>query len=368
MSNKKFVFFVGLFVFLILGFSALVNYIIDPGFIYSKNESEVSPDYYAKKLQASKNGLIAEGWNERDIKLSLSKFSGNYDCMVMGSSHIMQISGLRNTGNITAICPKILNLGVSGGSLEDLCIFSNIILNYKNKPKKIFIDISPWLFKHNMDERWQMNKKHYDELISKLNNSTVSKDENLDYQIELFKNLFNLEYFITSLKNYQNLFDKSRIEEPSDNFSYEKGYIKAVTLQDGSHLYDSNFISKSKKDILNIKNGGGDYRISDNIYDKEALELFEKLILFYQKKDIQVNFILTPYHPNVFKNGETKTVQHIREVEKIAKTLANEYNINLYGSFFSQNIGCKENEFLDFMHATTDCLDRIEFDKPNQSL
>lgn len=362
MSSRKFVGFVFSCFLLVVGFVGVVNYYVDPGFIYSKNESEVSPDYYAKKLQVSKNGLIAEGWNERDIKLSLVKFSGNYDCIVMGSSHIMQISGLRNTGNITAICPKILNLGVSGGSLEDLFVFSNIILNSENKPKKIFIDISPWLLKHNMDERWQINKKHYDELVSKLNNSTESKDENLNYQIELFKNLFNLEYFITSLKNYQNLFDKSKIEEPSDKFSYENGYIKAVTLQDGSHLYDSNFISKSKKDILNIKNGVGDYKISGNIYDKDALKLFEKLIVYYQKNDIQVNFIITPYHPNVFKNGETKPVQHMRVIENLAKILTNKYNINLYGSFFPENIGCKKNEFLDFMHPTKKCLDKIRFD------
>lgn len=361
MSSKKFIGFVFSCFLLVVGFVGVVNYYVDPGFIYSKNESEVSPDYYAKKLQVSKNGLIAEGWNERDIKLSLAKFSGNYDCIVMGSSHIMQISGLRNTGNITAICPKILNLGVSGGSLEDLFVFSNIILNQENKPKQIFIDISPWLFKHNMDERWQINKKHYDELVSKLNNSTESKDENLDYQIELFKNLFNLEYFITSLKNYQNLFDKSKIEEPSDNFSYENGYIKAVTLQDGSHLYDSNFISKSKKDILNIENGGGDYKISGNIYDKDASQLFEKLIIFYQKNDIQVNFIITPYHPKVFKNGETKPVQHMREIENLAKLLANKYSINLYGSFFPEHIGCKKNEFLDFMHPSNECLDKIKF-------
>ncbi len=361
MSSRKFIAFVGIFVFLIAGFVGEVNYVVDPGFVYSKNDSEVSPDEYAKKLQVSKNGLIAEGWNERDVKLSLAKFSGNYDCIVMGSSHIMQISGVQNTGNITAICPKILNLGVSGGSLEDLFVFSNVILNNKNKPKQVFINIVPWLFKYNMDKRWQMNKKHYDELVSKINNSTVLKNENLDYQIELFKNLFNLEYFIKSLQNYQKLFDKPKIEEPSHKFSFEDGYIKAITLQDGSHLYDSNFISKSKKDILSIKNGGGDYKISENIYEKDALQLFEKLIVYYQKNDIQVNFIITPYHPNVFKNGDTKPVQHMREVENQAKILANKYNINLYGSFFPKNIGCKENEFFDFMHPSKECLDKIKF-------
>jgi len=177
------------------------------------------------------------------------------------------------------------------------------------------------------------------------------------------RKLSNLEYFISSLKNYQNLFDKVKINEPSHTFLFKDGYIKALNLQDGSHLYDSNYISKSKKDILSIKNGGGDYKISGNIYNKNALQLFEKLILLYQQYNIQVNFIITPYHPNVFKNGETKPVQHMKEIENLAKILANQYRVNLYGSFLPENIGCKENEFLDFMHTTSDCLDKLGFDK-----
>jgi hypothetical protein len=317
-----------------------VNYVIDPGFVYYKKESEISSDEYAKNLQLSKNGLVAEGWNERAIKLSLAKFSGEYDCVVMGSSHVMQISGLRNTGNISTICSKLLNLGVSGGSLEDLFIFSSVIFSNKKNPKQVFIDISPWLFKYNMDERWQKNKEYYDEFISILNNTLMSESEdiNLHYKIELFQNLFNLEYFITSLKSYDNLSDKSIIEEPLHKFSFEDGYIKAITLQDGSHLYDSNFINKAKKNILNLKNGGGGYKINGDVYSKDALKLFERLISFYQKNNIQVNFIITPYHPAVFKSGDTQPVHHMKEVENIAKQLANKYNINLYGSFFSRKI------------------------------
>lgn len=363
MSNKKFIAFVGLFAFLIAGFVGVVNYVIDPGFVYFKKESEVSPDEYVKKLQVSKNGLITEGWNERVIKLSLAKFAEEYDCVIMGSSHIAQISGIRNTANISAICPKVLNLGVSGGSIEDLFVFSNVIFSNKNNPKQVFIDISPWLFKYNMDERWQINKEHYDKFNAKLNNSLISENQNLDYKIELIKNLFNLEYFITSLKNYRSLFDKSKIEEPLHKFSFEDGYIKAITLQDGSSLYDSNFISKAKKDILNIKNGGGDYKIFGDIYNKNILELFEELIFFYQKNNIQVNFIIVPYHPSVFKNGDTKPVRHMKEVENIAKQLANRHNISLFGSFSSEKIGCKEDEFFDFMHPTKKCLDKLNFDK-----
>ncbi|MGE0739009.1 hypothetical protein [Sulfurimonas sp.] len=362
MSSKKFIAFVGVFAFLIVGFVGGVNYVVDPGYIYFKKKSNISPDEYAEELISSESGLIADGWNERAIKTSLAKFSGNYDCIVMGSSHIMQISGIRNTGNILDTCPKVLNLGVSGGSFEDLFVFSNIIFSNNKKPKTIFIDVSPWLFKFNMDTRYKMNMKHYNEFLIRINDDKISNTTN-DYELNLFKNLFNLEYFITSLKNLKSITDKSKIEKPINKFTFENGYIQPLKLQDGSHLYASNFIEKSKNDIENIKNGGGDYKIENNIYEKYALELFEKLIQYYQKNNIKVNFIITPYHPSVFKDGEIKPVAHMKEVENMAKEIASKYNINLYGSFFPENIGCKENEFFDFMHATTECLNKIEFNK-----
>lgn len=362
MSSKKFIAFVGLFVFLIVGNVGILNYFVDPGYIYFKKNSNISPDKYAEELISSEGGLIADGWNERAIKISLAKFSGDYDCVVMGSSHIMQISGIRNTGNILDICPKVLNLGVSEGSLEDLFVFSNIIFSNSKKPKTIFIEISPWLFKFNMDARYKMNMKHYNEFLTRVNDDKTSNITN-NYELNLFKNLLNLEYFITSLKNLKSITDESRIEKPNDSFTFKNGYKLPLNLQDGSCLYASNFIEKSKKDIENIKNGGGDYKIENNIYEKYALELFEKLIQYYQRNNVKVNFLITPYHPSVFKDGETKPFVHMKEVEKIAKKIANKYSVNLYGSFFPENIGCKENEFFDFMHANMECLNKIEFDK-----
>lgn len=341
-------------------FVAGVNYFIDPGYVYFKKRSGISPDDYVQKLFISEKGFVAEEWNERAIKTSLAKVDTEIDCVIVGSSHIMQISSLRNTGNISKLCPLLLNLGVSGAGFEDLLIFSNIILENKVKPKRVFIEINPWLFKFNMDSRYKMNQVHYDSFLRKLNDQTLVKS-NGSYELDLLKNLFNLEYFMISLKNYKSLFHKASIQEPKEDFLYEKGYTKAITLQDGSHVYDSHHIAKAKKTIKSIKNGGGDYKINGNIYDDYALELFEKLIILYQRNQIEINFLITPYHPSVFKNGPTKATQHMQEIENVAQRLSIKHKVKLYGSFLPENIGCQEDEFMDFMHATSNCLDRIKF-------
>ena len=91
-----------------------INFIIDPEGIYSNKilAGDIKSPEFANKLFNSKYGIVADGWNERLVKTSLAKKSGNFDCIVLGSSHIMQISSIRNTGNIKNQCNSLLNLGV----------------------------------------------------------------------------------------------------------------------------------------------------------------------------------------------------------------------------------------------------------------
>ncbi|MBE0490679.1 MAG: hypothetical protein IBX44_00335 [Sulfurospirillum sp.] len=366
MSSKKFIAFVGLFAFLIVGFVGGVNYVVDPGYIYLKKYFSSNADAYSEALFSSENGLVATGWNERVVKASMAKYAGNFDCAVFGSSHIMQISQVRNIGNIEQVCPKLLNLGVSGGSIEDLFVFSDIALTNQKMPKKIFIGIDPWTFKFNMDTRYLMHQFQYNNFLSTLEGKKKERN-NYGYELSLFKNLFNLEYLLTSMKEIKFTFKTSQIEFPNESYIFEHGYKEPLKLKDGSHLYSSADIVKFKNVIKTIKIGGGDYKISGNMYETQALVLFEKLIQLFQKDGIEVNFILTPYHPNVFKAGVTKPVKHIETMENLVIELSNKYKVNLYGSFYPSKVGCHNNEFLDFMHASSECLNKINFSRPNFS-
>lgn len=337
-----------------------VNYVADPGYIYLKKYFSNNSDAYAKALFSSKNGLIAAGWNERVIKSSMAKYAGNFDCVVFGSSHIRHISQVRNSGNIKQICPKLLNLGVSGGSLEDFFVFSDIVLTNYKMPKKIFIGIDPWTFKFKMDTRYLMQQSHYDNFLSTLNGQ--KKEHNsYSYKLSLFKNLFNLEYLLTSIKKIKSTFKTSQIEVPNESYTFENGYTEALILKDGSHLYSSRDIKKFKNEIKTIKVGGGDYKISGEVYEAQALVLFEKFIQLLQKNGIEVNFILTPYHPNVFKEGVSKPITHIETMENLIIKLSDKHKVNLHGSYYPSKLGCDDNEFLDFMHASPECLNKIKF-------
>ena len=124
MNSKSYIKNLFLFVVFLLAATALTNFIVDPGNIYPKyysQENKVTPKVIIKKLIESKYGLLIpeNTWNERDIKKALAEYPMNYDCAVIGSSHLVEISSNRQNKSLTSICSSLKNLGLSGGSLED---------------------------------------------------------------------------------------------------------------------------------------------------------------------------------------------------------------------------------------------------------
>ena len=353
----------------ILLFISFTNLIIDPGEIYLKKIiNDYNTSKYVDILENSKYGLIQENWNERSVKISLAQRTKKSDCIVIGSSHVLQISSVRNTGNINNECKDLVNLAVSGGSLEDIFIFSNILLNKKKMPNRVFISIDPWTFKFNMDSRYLSNKIYYNNMLKYLN---LFKTDDASYKKKIFLNLINKEYFFKSLRTLINspkeTFTFTKIEKVSSAFDYNIGYNKRVTLSDGSIVYSKSWINEQMLNVKKLPYGGGDYKIVDKVYDDIAIDYFTKLLEVYKRKGINVNFLITPYHPNVFKKGETKTVQHINAVNIKLKEIANKYDMPIFGSYFPHEINCNDNQFFDFMHATTDCLNKIDFLEKNNS-
>jgi len=345
---------------------ASINIFVDPGKIYLKKiVAQQKANDYVDKLIKSKYGLFRNGWNERLVKTTLAQKASNYECVILGSSHIMQISNIRKIGNIQKQCKSLINLGVSGGSLEDIFVMSNILFKNNKLPKKIFIDIDPWTLKLNMDSRYGAYKNEYIAMVQSL--KIKYQGEGSSYREKVLKNLINWEYFYSSIKilkekkykafDYFNL----RGYAPTKPYNYSEGSTGSIILPDGAHIYSNSYLKKQKKNNPNIPLGKGNYKIKGKIYEEKAILYLEKLIRFYQSQNVEVAFILTPYHPNVFKKGETKTVKHMKRIKNIILDIAKKYNLKIYGSFFPKDLNCKESEFLDFMHPTTDCLNKINF-------
>lgn len=330
-----------------------INFIIDPAGIYLNKilADDIKTAEFANKLFNSKYGIV-HSLNGRFLKTTLAKVSDNFDCIVLGSSRVMQISHIRNTGNIKNQCNSLLNLGVNGNTIEDVSIFSYLILNNIKTTKKVLIGIDPWTLKFGMDARYGAYKEYY----HKMNILLSEEIDDAFYINELAKNLFNGEYLRNSIKE---LLTKKDIRYLKHQFSYQEGYKHKVILPDGSLVYSKKTLLKFKNKPVDISRAN--YKIKGSAYDNLTLRYLAKIIQLYQKNGVEVNFILTPYHPNVFKKGDTKAVKHFKIVESVIKKFAQKNNLKIYGSFFPDNLGCKNKAFVDAMHPTNECLNKIDF-------
>jgi hypothetical protein len=366
MNSKSYIKSIFLFIILLLAVTALTNYIVDPGNIYPKyysQDNRVTPEVFVKKLIESKYGLLMpeHTWNERDIKKALAEYPINYDCAVIGSSHIMQISSNRQNKSLTNICSSLKNLGVSGGSLEDYLAMSNIILkNTEFLPKTVVFGINPWSLNFGRDRRWNRYEQDYFEMKNKLSLKYPSAqlNDNNNSSKDLLINLFNLQY----LKRSLSVISKPKIEAvtPVSEFNQNSGLSLPVTLPDGSHIYSAEYIDKAKNSIKTIP-GKNNYKIVNNFYYQDfAINTFEKLIQHLINSKIKVVFILTPYHHSVWNHTEQPIIKVIDIIEGKVHDIAKKYKIQVIGSYNPDNIGCLENEFYDSMHTTDICLMKLE--------
>ncbi len=355
MQNKKFIFSF----FLIVGFSlsliATLNYFIDPGRIYYlKNSGGKVFEVFNK----SKYGISWTG-NERYLATLLAQKSKPKDCIAIGSSHIMQLSIIRGP-NINRLCKSFLNLGVSGGSIEDLFIFYEILDKNKKLPKKLLLGIDPWTLKWDMDTRYTINTEI---LSSFLNKNRINKPNFKKTAINsnLLLNLLNFEY---TLHTYRFIKREGLNFESSTNFQFQELVENPLShpckipckLKDGSHQYTKEYLIKNKTDKNYDKKPS--YKLNGKYYDEDLILQFNRFLRKI-KKDVKIYFILTPYHHNSFKAKFRKFTIYLEKVEKKINLMANELGIKVFGSYSPLKAGCLPTEFYDYMHPNPNCLNKI---------
>ncbi|MCW7498816.1 acyltransferase family protein [Leptospira soteropolitanensis] len=258
------------------------------------------------------------------------------DIVVIGSSRIMQIRSPDQR--------KLLNLGISGSSFRDI-IGMTYLVDKKLKPSIIFIGVDPWLFSalDNIDARYKSLEKAY---FSSLGQVQADKNSNASE----FKNLIQKFYDITTFS----------MQIPSNDLPE----IKPKKRSDGSHVYDTLYISKSQDEIEAGFEGLLKYNDVQNYSKKSHFKKVKSLeyefIKFIEAQSLKRNvvLVLSPYHPKLFERMK-KELSVIIEIEKIFRKVAKERNIQITGSYDPFVAGCNIEEFFDGMHPKDSCMNKI---------
>lgn len=347
-----------------------VNYFVDPAHIYdtyrnSSNTSAETAATYVKRLAASDYGLFYANnvWNERDIKRQMAEqLDKTVDCAVIGSSRVMQISSWRRSASLQRDCKQLVNLGVSGASLEDYLALSWNLLQNRHCPRKIVFGIDPWSLNFRRDANWIFYQADYEAVISILNgegqekNSENNDKENTESAFSPFFNLINMDYFVRSLKTLD--LKRHHVVWNAPAFDLKTGMEERVLLPDGSIVYSAAYIRKSAtQPVIEVKK----YKIiSGSWFDQQAILLLQKLIGYLRARDIDVVFVLSPYHPFVWSQKASDTLKAMQVVEERVRDIADKEQIKVLGSYDPTITGCTPDEFFDFMHPKDVCVARFE--------
>jgi len=345
---------------------ALINYKMDPEKIYSnyfKSKSIPLVDFTEKLIQ-SDNGIVMKNyaWNERDIFYTLANQPTDAECAILGSSPATQISSFRPNKSLSKICSSLINLAVNGGALEDYIVLSGSIIQNKNPPKTVIISITPWTLNFNRDSRWLHYKTNFLNVMNKIiyNSDAILKsfDETESYNLKLFKNLIDLEYFKSSLDL---LMSKNNLSiEFANKFDYNLGSSHTVLLPDGSRAHSSEYIKSMRKLKVDGISGNQNYKvISGKWYSQNAVETFTQLVL-HLKKNFNVVFVMTPYHPEVWNFSEQPVVTAMKIVELKVHEIAKLVKVQVIGSFNPKKVSCTDEEFYDELHPKDLCLSKLE--------
>jgi peptidoglycan/LPS O-acetylase OafA/YrhL len=332
-TNFKFFFKTISITLVILVLFSYINY----NFFSSKNSTEA----LLAKLLANKNAVYSTKMDERKfIKNRIVYENIKPKILVVGSSRVLQISN----DNFNR---QVLNLGVSGASIEDHISITLMALE-KFNVDKILLGADPWLFNGLARQlRWKSISKEYQ--ISLKNIQLKSKD----YQIIQYKNYsenyFFYELFLEKLYKFLNIrkLDLSLTTNQINNLT------KDVILRDGKRIY-----GKGRKENKNqaevIEYSMRRYQFSNKNY-----QIYKSFIEHLKgEHNKEVILVLTPYFLPSYKLTIEEKPFYL-DLENKFRKLSKETNIQIIGSYDSSSIPCDDNEFYDNIHPKGSCIKKI---------
>ena len=306
-------------------------------FFSTKNSSEVM----LAKLLSKNDAVYSIKMDERQfIKNRILFETLNPKILVVGSSRVMQIS----SENFNQ---PMLNLGVSGASIEDHITITLMALE-KFNPDKILLGADPWLFnKENGQSRWKSISKEYDlakKNIQEMNSSHKILKKDSSNQIYNFYEKF--------LDNIYNFLNKRKLDLDL-NSSQIKNNSKQIIQRDGKIIY-----GKEKKQEK-IKDKIIDYSMSSYKFSQDYYESYIKFIEYLtevQKKDVVL--FLAPYHQPSYKLT-LQVKPFYEDIERKFRVFSKESNIQIVGSYNLSLTNCDESEFYDIQHPNENCIKKI---------
>jgi len=332
----------------------IVNYTVDPANLYRKNYELGIANYLSKGY----NVTDVINYNERKLQkdfIETMKVAPSE--IALGSSRIMELHKAEITD------PGFINNGVSGATFEDELAIYQIYEEKGCAIKKVILELDPWMLNDNHQQtRWKTLEKEYHEFTNKLNNKQAfanQKQPLISSDYTSYLELVSFSYFKTSFEYLTRRID-GRYKPTRQVLN-----VGFTRLTDGSISYDSKYRNASFTEVNNkvedLISNDPVYSLGEfNVLSTHYKNTFTEFIEYLQKKDIKIEFFLSPFHPVVYNYFKTKKAyRNVFAAENYFRNIAKQYNIKIYGSYNPAVFDLDYTYFHDGLHCNTKALNKI---------
>ena len=312
------------------------------GFI-SRIVADGFEDRLARELSSS-DFVYFQNMDER--KFNFVRLGGQLKpvkTLILGSSRVMQVDSLM-------LNEPILNLSVSGASIEDHIAFSaEAIAQYK--PNRIIIGLDPWLLNRlAIHDGWKSINSLYAHWQANIRKDNTLGDNDASY---FSKNMYVNQAESVWYRAYKKI---NMVNRPTPiNGDAEASDKKCY---DGSHIYNRAYATRTDEAIAAEFDILRDYSIEKYEFDLVAEKKMLELVTWIQKNGVKVIFVLQPYNPDLYSLIADKK-QVILDIEERFRDLARKYGVELVGSYDPRRVGCSKSEFYDGLHPTSACMTKV---------
>lgn len=321
-----------------------VNYFVDPANIYHSDALD------KKVLSAYRSGYYITNltnYNERQLKRHLVEDhrDDTVDFVILGSSRVLSIDEYSLPGTV-------LNLGVSGGTIEDFISFYQICKENNLYYSNVIIGVDPTMIADKQtDTRWRSNSDYYNRFLRK---------RGLFDNWFIYKNLTDVSYFQESLKF---LVKNKKINHNLEEITTTKLYCnEGNTLHpDGSICYNKEY--RETKQII-IDSLAINNKISPLFEGLNTISLKSKYVLLLDNlldslscSNKRIYFFTCPYHPYFY--NRIIQIPAVKGSVSIINEICDMYNIDMVGDYDPNLCGCNNASFYDEGHPRKETVDRL---------
>ena len=243
-----------------------------------------------------------------------------------------------------------LNLSVSGASIEDMVALAGEAVA-KLRPKRVLISADPWLFNKNNDQqKWRTIAPLHQHWLTLMADQVDIRSGEYRY-FQPTGTQADAESLPSTVFDTVNM---SRTLVATDR------NIEAVAKKayDGFHIYGENYVATTQSEMIA---GFGDLRYygmrSFDLND-DAQAQFKHLVNWLNAQDIDVYFVLSPYHPGLYERLHNEAAK-VLEMERVYQQFAVDLGATIVGSYDPSKMGCPAEEFYDGMHPTEGCMKKV---------